>query len=178
MRATIVWCIVISQIFAMSVAAQIIPYGPPLSLETARRVAAATEDEAKANAWPMVIAVVDSSANLVVLHKMDRAQIGSVAVAQAKAKCAVRFKRPTKVFEEALAAGGLGLAVGDRGRVPARGWNSADRRGTVDWSDWRVRYAVHAGRSGGRSRDQQRDGRSMSCGFAQSLSWIPRKQSG
>jgi len=55
--------------------------------------------------------VVDSGANLVVLHKMDMAQIGSVAVAQAKAKSAVRFKRPTKVFEEALVAGGLGLRL-------------------------------------------------------------------
>jgi glc operon protein GlcG len=42
---------------------------------------------------------------------MDMAQLGSVAVAQAKAKSAVLFKRPTKVFEEALAAGGLGLRL-------------------------------------------------------------------
>lgn len=91
--------------------AQVIPYGAPVSLDTARRVAAAAEAEATANGWPMVIAVVDSGGNLVVLHKMDMAQIGSVAVAQAKAKSAVQFKRPTKVFEEALAAGGLGLRL-------------------------------------------------------------------
>ena len=95
--------------FDVSTIAQAIPYGAPASLDTARRVAA--EAEATANGWPMVIAVVDSGANLVVLHKMDMAQIGSVAVAQAKAKSAVRFKRPTKVFEEALAAGGLGLRL-------------------------------------------------------------------
>ena len=59
----------------------------------------------------MVIAVVDCGAHLVVLHRMDQAQIGSVAVAQAKAESAVRFKRPTKVFEEALAGGGLGLRL-------------------------------------------------------------------
>lgn len=40
-----------------------------------------------------------------------QAQIGSVAVAQAKAESAVKFKRPTKVFEEALSAGGLGLRL-------------------------------------------------------------------
>ena len=97
--------------FDVSTIAQPIPYGAPVSLDTARRVAAAAEAEAAANGWPMVIAVVDSGANLVVLHKMDMAQIGSVAVAQAKAKSAVRFKRPTKVFEEALAAGGLGLRL-------------------------------------------------------------------
>ena len=37
--------------------------------------------------------------------------LGSVAVAQAKAESAVKFKRPTKVFEDALAAGGLGLRL-------------------------------------------------------------------
>ncbi|MEP6721144.1 MAG: heme-binding protein [Variovorax sp.] len=95
----------------MSLIAQPIPYGAPVSLETAQRVAAAAEAEATANGWPMVIAVVDSGANLVVLHKMDHAQIGSVAIAQAKATTAVRFKRPTKAFEEALAAGGLGLRL-------------------------------------------------------------------
>ena len=91
--------------------AQAIPYGPPVSLDAAQRVAAAAEAEARANGWSMVIAVVDSGANLVVLHKMDHAQLGSVAVAQAKAESAVKFKRPTKVFEDALAAGGLGLRL-------------------------------------------------------------------
>ena len=95
----------------MSTIAQAISYGAPVSLDIARRIAAAAEAQATANGWPMVIAVVDSGANLVVLHKMDMAQIGSVAVAQAKAKSAVRFKRPTKVFEEALVAGGLGLRL-------------------------------------------------------------------
>ena len=97
--------------FDVSSNTQAIPYGAPVSLETAQRVAAAAEAEARANGWSVVIAVVDSGANLVVLHKMDHAQLGSVAVAQAKARSAVQFKRPTKVFEEALAAGGLGLRL-------------------------------------------------------------------
>lgn len=59
----------------------------------------------------MVIALVDSGANLVLLHKMDHAQTGSVAIAQAKAESAVRFKRPTKVFEDALTAGGINLRL-------------------------------------------------------------------
>lgn len=59
----------------------------------------------------MVIAVMDSSANLVVLHKMDHAQTGSIDIAQQKAESAVRFKRPTKAFEDALAQGGLHLRL-------------------------------------------------------------------
>jgi len=95
----------------MSSASQIIPYGPPLSLELARKVAAAAEAEATAAGWPMVIAVMDSAANLVVLHKMDHAQTGSVPIAQAKAESVVKFKRPTKAFEDALTAGGINLRL-------------------------------------------------------------------
>ena len=106
----------------MSSVSHIIPYGPPLSLDTARMIAAAAEAEAKANGWPMVIAVMDSGANLVVLHKMDQAQTGSVTIAQAKAESAVRFKRPTKVFEEALTAGGINLRLlATQGACPLEG---------------------------------------------------------
>lgn len=42
---------------------------------------------------------------------MDNAQRGSVAVAQAKALTAVNFKRPNKIFEQAVASGGLGLRI-------------------------------------------------------------------
>ncbi|MDR6890785.1 MULTISPECIES: GlcG/HbpS family heme-binding protein [Variovorax] len=95
----------------MTSVSHIIPYGPPLSLDVARKIASAAESEAKANGWPMVIAVMDSGSNLVVLHKMDQAQTGSVTIAQAKAESAVRFKRPTKVFEEALTTGGINLRL-------------------------------------------------------------------
>jgi uncharacterized protein GlcG (DUF336 family) len=109
--------------FAMStVQPQIISYGPPVSLAVAQRVAAAAEAEARDNGWPMVIAVMDSGANLVVLHKMDHAQTGSVEIAQAKARSTVRFKRPTRVFEEALATGGLNLRLlATEGACPLEG---------------------------------------------------------
>ena len=90
---------------------QTLEYGPPISLELAKQVVAAAEVEALARGWPMVIAVVDSGGHLVVLHKLDHAQLGSVAVAQAKAETALRFKRPTKIFEDAIAGGGLGLRL-------------------------------------------------------------------
>jgi uncharacterized protein GlcG (DUF336 family) len=86
-------------------------YGLPISLAAAKQVVAAAEAKAAEHVWAMVIVVVDSTGHLVVLHKMDDAQYGSVTIAQRKATTAVNFKRPTKVFEDAVAAGGLGLRL-------------------------------------------------------------------
>ena len=80
-------------------------YGPPISIELAKQIMKAAEAEAVAQGWPMVIAIVDTGGHLVMLHRLDHTQIGSVAVAQRKAETAVHFKRPTKAFEDALFAG-------------------------------------------------------------------------
>lgn len=87
------------------------PYGAPITLDDARRVMAAAEAEAAAHDWPMAIAIVGSGGQLVMLHALDQVQHGSVPVAQAKAETAVNFRRPSKLFEEAVAAGGLGLRI-------------------------------------------------------------------
>ena len=101
---------------------QIIEYGLPISLADAKRVIEAAEAEASTNQWAMVITVVDGTGHLVALHKMDHAQFGSIAIAQAKAQTAVNFKRPTKVFEEAVAQGGLGLRLlSTQGLCPLEG---------------------------------------------------------
>jgi glc operon protein GlcG len=84
-------------------------YGAPLSFDAARRVVEAAEQEARRNQWSVTIAVVDSAAQLVILHKLDQALYASVDVAQAKARTALNFRRPTKMLEDALAAGGQGL---------------------------------------------------------------------
>jgi uncharacterized protein GlcG (DUF336 family) len=86
----------------------LLQYGPPVTLAQARAVMAAAEAEALAHDWPMVIAIVDSGGHLVMLHALDQAQHGSVPVAQGKAETAVNFRRPSKVFEDAVAAGSLG----------------------------------------------------------------------
>lgn len=78
---------------------------PTLTLELAKKVAARAAAEAIRNKWTVVIAIVDDSGNPVYLEKMDGTQLGSIDVAQEKAKTAVRFKRPTKVFEDAVAGG-------------------------------------------------------------------------
>ncbi|HEX7060908.1 MAG TPA: heme-binding protein [Woeseiaceae bacterium] len=86
-------------------------YGPPIALSDARRVVAAAEREAVENGLAVVIAVVDSAAQLVLLERLDHAQFGSIGVAIAKAETAVRFKRPTRGFEDALAQGHVHLRL-------------------------------------------------------------------
>ncbi|HVU52478.1 MAG TPA: heme-binding protein [Polyangia bacterium] len=87
------------------------PYGPSLSLETARRVMAAAEAEAAANGWPMAIAIVDAAGHLVLFQKLDQTNLGAVAIAQRKAQAAAMFRRATKVFEDVVttAPGGIRL---------------------------------------------------------------------
>jgi uncharacterized protein GlcG (DUF336 family) len=89
----------------------IVKYGPPISLDLAMRIVTAAEAEAAAHGWPMVIAIVDSGGRLKILHRHDDAQLGSIDVAQRKAETALKFKRPTKAFEDALIAGGPGLRM-------------------------------------------------------------------
>jgi glc operon protein GlcG len=98
------------------------PYGSPVSVETAKKVAAAALVEARKNNWNMAVAVVDPHGDLVYYEKMDNTQLGSAKVSVNKARSAVLYKRPTKAFQDALAAGGAGLRVlGLEGAVPVEG---------------------------------------------------------
>ena len=79
-----------------------------LTLEMAKRIAAAAEAKANANQWRVVIAIVDDGGHLVYLQRADNTQFGSVEVAIGKAFSAIAFTRPTKSWEERLAEGRLG----------------------------------------------------------------------
>ena len=79
------------------------PYGPPITLEAAKVVMAAAEAEAMKNHWNMAIAILDSTGHMVMLHKLDNTQYGSIAVAEDKARSAIDFRRPTKGFEDLVA---------------------------------------------------------------------------
>ena len=97
-------------------------YGLPISLAIAKRVATAALSEAQQNNWLMAVAVVDTAGDLVYFEKMDGTQVGSVTVAQEKARSAARFKRPTKAFQDTVAGGGEGLRIlGISGAVPVDG---------------------------------------------------------
>jgi uncharacterized protein GlcG (DUF336 family) len=98
------------------------PYGAPISVDDAKKAAAPAIAEAKQNHWTIAVAVVDPSGTLVYYEKMDNTQTGSADVAIDKARSAARFKRPTKAFQDALAAGGEGLRVlALQGAVPVEG---------------------------------------------------------
>ena len=86
-------------------------YGAPITLEQAKKVMAGAEAEAKKNNWNMVITILDSGGNLVMTHRMDGAQFGSIEVAREKAYSAVAFRRPTKAFEDGVAQGGANLRI-------------------------------------------------------------------
>lgn len=91
-----------------------------LNLDGARKIAAAAEAEAKKNGWNVVIVVVDDGGNLLYLQRMDGTQTGSIQVAIDKARTAQAFKRPTKVFEDAI-AGGRTAILGLNGALPLEG---------------------------------------------------------
>jgi glc operon protein GlcG len=97
-------------------------YGSSITIDQAKKAAAAALADARANRWTMAVAVVDPAGQLVYFERMDDTQAGSVAIAQTKARSAALFKRPTKAFQEMLAAGGDGMRVlGLEGAVPVEG---------------------------------------------------------
>ena len=98
------------------------PYGPPIGIEAAKKIMAAAEAEAMKNNWGMAIVILDSTGHLVMLHRLDNTQYGSIAVAEDKARSALDYRRPTKVFEDLVAQGGIGLrTLALRGAAPFEG---------------------------------------------------------
>ena len=71
-----------------------------LTLDAAKKIGAAAEAEAMKNKWNVVIAVVDEGGHLLYLQRQDGTQTGSIDVAIGKARTAMAFKRPTKVFDD------------------------------------------------------------------------------
>lgn len=80
-----------------------------LTLDDAKRVAAAAAQEAQRNGWNVVIAIVDDAGLLVYLERLDGTQPTSCDVAQHKARAAALFRRPTKALEETVAGGRVAL---------------------------------------------------------------------
>ncbi len=100
-----------------------VPYGAPISLARAQGAIAAAVAEAEKHGWALNVAIVNSGANLVAFGRMDGAQLGSIAVSEHKARTAVKFRRPTKVFEAAIQKGDTRVltiddVMGSRGGIP------------------------------------------------------------
>jgi len=86
-------------------------YGAPISFEQAKKVMAGAEVEATKNKWNMVIAILDTGGHLVMLHRLDGTQLGSIEAAKDKAYSAVHYRRPTKVFQDLVGQGGPNLRL-------------------------------------------------------------------
>ena len=80
-------------------------YGAPITNEQAKTAAGAALAEAKKNNWRMAISVVGPAGDLVYFEKMDGVQLASIEISQGKARTAVRFRVPSKVFADQYAAG-------------------------------------------------------------------------
>jgi glc operon protein GlcG len=114
--------LVLSICFGGYASAQMKAYGPPINLDAAKKAAASAIAEARKNNWTQAVAITDTGGDLVYFEKMDGTMTGSVRVAIDKARSAVLFKRPTKVWQDMVAAGGAKLFVlGLEGAVPLEG---------------------------------------------------------
>ncbi len=102
----------------------VMSYGMPIGLDAAKKAAdVAVAEAAKITTTPYVIAIVDPDGELIYFEREDNAQIGSIQVAIDKARSAALFRRPTKVFGDALDKGGTSLltlhgAVANEGGLP------------------------------------------------------------
>jgi uncharacterized protein GlcG (DUF336 family) len=101
------------------------PYGETINIEQAKKVAAAAVAEAGKNNWPMCIAIVAPSGDLVYFERMDNCQYASINIAIHKARAAATFRRPTLAFEQGLSKGAetiylltLDGMIGSRGGIP------------------------------------------------------------
>src|SRR3984957_19760210 len=97
------------------------PYGPPISLDRAQALIYAAVAEAKKREWKMNVAVADSAGNLVAFQRMDGAMLASIQIAEHKARAAVTFRRPTKVFEDGIQLMHLNYLLAFDGVIASRG---------------------------------------------------------
>ncbi|MGK2907899.1 MAG: GlcG/HbpS family heme-binding protein [Desulfuromonadales bacterium] len=91
-----------------------------LTLAVVKKIAEAAEKKALANGWNVVIAIVDEGANLFYLQRMDDTQLASIDIALNKALSAIKYKRPTKAFEDSL-IGGRQAVLKLPGAMPVEG---------------------------------------------------------
>src|SRR6266481_9358744 len=107
-----------------------LPVKEVLTLDAAKKIAAAAETEAKKRGATVVIAVVDDRGYLLVLARLDDTQVASVDVGIAKARTAAIFRRPSKVFEDQIRDGRV-AALALTGATPLQGGIPIEFEGKV-----------------------------------------------
>lgn len=91
-----------------------------ITLEVAKKIAAAAEAEAKKRGATVVIVVVDDGGHPLLLERLDDTQVASVEVGIGKARTAAIFRRPSKVFEDQVREGRV-AALALPGATPLQG---------------------------------------------------------
>jgi len=86
-------------------------YGAPVSLATAKKIAAGVIAECAKNSWNVAVAVVDPHGTLMYYEKMEDTQYSSADIAIGKAKAAATYRRPTRVFADVINKGGPATAT-------------------------------------------------------------------
>ena len=76
-----------------------------LTLDDARRIAAAAEAEALQQGWAVSIAICDGGGHALWLQRLDGAPLMSAIIAPEKARSAVLSGKPSKVYEEMVNQG-------------------------------------------------------------------------
>ncbi len=91
-----------------------------LTLDMAKKAAAAAHAEAQKNGWSVTITILDQSGLLAYVERMDDAPVSSMEISRQKGYAAIAFKRPTKAFEEQLVSGRIGV-LRLQGCIPVEG---------------------------------------------------------
>lgn len=86
-------------------------YGTAVNAAGAKKIAAGVVAECQKNGWNVAVAVVDNHGFLVYFERMDNTQTGSMDIAVGKARSAATYRRPTRVFMEAINKGGPATAT-------------------------------------------------------------------
>ena len=85
-------------------------YGTAINAAGAE-VAAGALTECQKNGWNVAVAIVDNHGFLVYFERMDNTQTASMDIAVGKARAAATFRRPTRVFMEAINKGSPATAT-------------------------------------------------------------------
>lgn len=101
-----------------------------ICLNDAKAIAAAAAGHAMDRGWSVVIAILDHSGHLLYLERADHAQLGSVIVAQEKARTALLFRRTTKQLQERINEGRISM-LALPGATPIEGGLPIMRNGCV-----------------------------------------------
>jgi glc operon protein GlcG len=86
-------------------------YGTAVNAAGAKKIAAGVVAECQKNGWNVAVAVVDNHGFLVYFERMDNTQTGSMDIAVGKARSAATYRRPTRVFMEAINKGAPATAT-------------------------------------------------------------------